>query len=180
MTAHELIAQLQEKGVELKSSGDRLVIDAPKGTITPEIRSALAEHKADLLVILSQPAVPEPRAASQFIEAPVERASFSEPRPAPAGDSSAADEIKQLETELMRLRAEEEGRRAEVEAAQLAHEHALGQDRQRWRALEEQAARKRSEEERLRIEAEARERAAEETRRRIAEEELARVEEELT
>jgi len=168
MTAHELIAQLQEKGVELKSSGDRLVIDAPKGTITPEIRSALAEHKADLLAILSQPAVPatpaaaeapaapQLRAASQFIEAPVERASYSEPRPASTGDSSAADEIKQLETELMRLRAEEEGRRAEVEAAQLAHEHALGQDRQRWRALEEQAARKRSEEERLRIEAEAR------------------------
>ena len=111
MTAHELIAQLQEKGVELKSSGDRLVIDAPKGTITPEIRSALAEHKADLLAILSQPAAPatqaaaeapaapELRAASQFIEAPVERTSYSEPRPASTGDSSAADEIKQLETE---------------------------------------------------------------------------------
>src|ERR1044072_8026227 len=131
MTAHELIAQLQEKGVELKSTGDRLVIDAPKGTITPEVRNALAEHKAELLVILSRPpapgtpAVAGPPPAPHLLETPVERPPWPEPRHVPTAPSSAADEIRQLETELMRLRAEEEGRRAEVEAAQLAHEHAL-------------------------------------------------------
>ena len=35
MTAHELLTELRSKGVEIKaSSEDRLVIDAPKGTIT--------------------------------------------------------------------------------------------------------------------------------------------------
>jgi hypothetical protein len=53
MTAHELLAQLREKGVEVKTSGDdRLVIDAPKGTITEELRGALSAHKAELLHIL--------------------------------------------------------------------------------------------------------------------------------
>ena len=53
MTAHDLLSQLREKGVEVKTSGDdRLVIDAPKGTITEDLRSALAAHKAELLQIL--------------------------------------------------------------------------------------------------------------------------------
>jgi hypothetical protein len=53
MTAHDLLSQLREKGVEVKTSGDdRLVIDAPKGTITEDLRKALAAHKADLIQIL--------------------------------------------------------------------------------------------------------------------------------
>ena len=53
MTAHDLLSQLREKGVEVKTSGDdRLVIDAPKGTITEDLRSALSAHKAELLQIL--------------------------------------------------------------------------------------------------------------------------------
>ena len=191
MTARELIAELQEKGVELKTSGgDRLVIDAPKGTITPELRAALAEHKAELLQILNAPPVDEtattperdgPEILPDQREAPIptgQPPASDAPHAAPP-ETSAAQEIKQLELELIRLRTEEEARRAEVESAQLAADHALAQERQKWRAAEEAAARKRSEEERLRIEAEARERAAEETRRRIAEEELARVEAEL-
>ena len=55
MTARELITELRDKGVEVKSSGDRLLIDAPKGTITPELRVALSEHKAELLRILNAP-----------------------------------------------------------------------------------------------------------------------------
>src|SRR5436190_19431269 len=62
MTARNLLAQLREKGIEIKASGDdRLVIDAPKGAITPELRSALAAHKVELLQILKseqQPAAP--------------------------------------------------------------------------------------------------------------------------
>ena len=53
MTAHELLTELRSKGVEIKaSSEDRLVIDAPKGTITEELRAALTGNKADLLTIL--------------------------------------------------------------------------------------------------------------------------------
>jgi tubulysin polyketide synthase-like protein len=186
MTARELLSQLREKGVELSTAGgDRLVIDAPKGTITPELRSALAENKSELIKILSAPAVESrPAAPEDGGEPPVlakEPGQFHAPEPeeAPRLDGSTGEEIKQLEVELMRLRTEEEARRAEVEAGRLAVEHALSQERQRWRQSEEEAARRRAEQERLRIEAEARERAAEETRQRIAEDELARVEEEL-
>src|SRR4030088_2183725 len=53
MTAHDLLSQLRQKGVEVKTSGDdRLVIDAPKGTVTEELRSALSANKAELLRIL--------------------------------------------------------------------------------------------------------------------------------
>ena len=186
MTAHELLSQLREKGVELKTAGeDRLVVDAPKGTITPELRSALAENKAELLKILSaqtpEPAPDVPEATAPPAALPTQPGF----QPSSAVESvsqeelSAAEEIRQLETELIRLRAEEEARRAEVETARLATEHALSQERQGWRQADEEAARRRAEQERLRIEAESRERAAEETHRRIAEEELARVEEEL-
>src|SRR5436190_24383031 len=53
MTAHDLLSELRAKGVDVKASGDdRLVIDAPKGTVTDELRSALSAHKAELLQIL--------------------------------------------------------------------------------------------------------------------------------
>src|SRR5207237_1225611 len=53
MTAHELLSQLRAKGVAVKTSGDdRLVIDAPKGTITEELRTALSANKVALLKIL--------------------------------------------------------------------------------------------------------------------------------
>ena len=54
MTAHELLSQLREKGVEVKRkpATSRPVIDAPKGTVTEELRTALSAHKAELLQIL--------------------------------------------------------------------------------------------------------------------------------
>ena len=190
MTAHELLAQLREKGVEVKTSGgDRLVIDAPRGTITEELRSALAANKTELLQILKvEQAENEPVGAESKIAAsPLSAPSISEqPRAkVPPTDESALvaastdEEINQLQVELMRLRTEEEGRRAEVEAARLASEHALRGEQERWRQAEEEGARRRAEQEKKRIEAEARERAEEGTRRQIAERELARVQEEL-
>lgn len=191
MTAHELLSQLREKGVEVKTSGDdRLVIDAPRGTITEELRSALAAHKAELLQILKaeraerERAVADSEIAASLLSAP----SVSEqPRAkVPARDenelvaASTAKEVNQLQSELMRLRTEEEARRAEVEAARLAAEHALRSEQERWRQAEEEGARRRAEQEKKRIETEARERAEEENRRQIAERELARAEEELT
>src|SRR5207247_8338215 len=51
---HDLLSQLREKGVEVKTTGDdRLVIDAPRGTITEELRTALSAHKAELLQMLN-------------------------------------------------------------------------------------------------------------------------------
>jgi hypothetical protein len=197
MTAHDLLSQLREKGVEVKTSGDdRLVIDAPKGTITEDLRSALSAHKAELLQILKAEQIgngssvavseapeppklastapeiksPAPELAEAALEAPVEHATVTR---------STAEEITRLEAELMRLRTEEEGRRAEVEAARLAAENALRTEQERWRQMEEETARHRAEQEKQRIEIEARECAEEEHRRQIGEQELTRAEGEV-
>lgn len=204
MTAHDLLSQLRQKGVEVNTSGDnRLVIDAPKGTITEELRSALAAHKVEILQILKaeqavkESAAPvakapqsvpvEPEAPKTVAVAPtgpkVGEIPLAEPSPHQAEEAqvaaSTADEITQLEAELMRLRTEEEARRAEVEAARLSMENALRTEQERWRKVEEETARKRAEKEKQRIQVEAREQAEEEHRRQIAEQELTRAEGEL-
>ncbi len=208
MTAHDLLSQLREKGVEVKTSGDdRLVIDAPRGTITEELRTALSAHKAGLLQILNAEknatapaALSEPPAlvptAPESVSAPVLAATSpdaAEPLTVPEASkatsatldedatiaASAAGEMAQLQAELMRLRAEEEGRRAEVEAARLSAENALRTEQERWRQMEEETARQRAQKERERIEVEAREQAEEAHRRQIADQELSRAQEEL-
>src|SRR5437667_12119552 len=83
MTAHELLSQLRAKGVQVKTSGDnRLVIDAPRGTVNEELRAALSANKAGLLQILKDESIeakapksaeataPQP-ALSPVLEAPV-------------------------------------------------------------------------------------------------------------
>jgi hypothetical protein len=195
MTAHELLSQLRTKGVELKTSGeDRLVIDAPKGTINEELRTALSTHKSEILHILksektstASTAAVNQAAANQQL--PVSKTSAaapvvqSVPRPAASEDSaiaaSTAEEISQLEAEMMRLRTEEEARRAEFETERLAAENALRVEQERWHKDEEEIARRRAERERQRIDAEARERAEEEKRRQIADQDIARAEQEL-
>jgi hypothetical protein len=190
MTARNLLSELREKGVAMKASGDdRLVIDAPKGAITPELRSALVEHKAELLQILKSeqqaqaPTTIAPAPTAPKTHAPeVAAAPVALTKPIEAADSAASlasEEIKQLEDELMHLRAEEQTRRAEFESARLGAENALRAEQERRSQAEAEAARQRAELEKVRIAAEAREHAEEETRRQIAEQELARAEEEL-
>jgi pyochelin synthetase len=53
MTAAALLAELRNRGAALAVVGDKLRVEAPVGTITPEIREALARHKATLLAMLS-------------------------------------------------------------------------------------------------------------------------------
>lgn len=54
MSAYNLLSDLRQAGVVVKASGsDRLVVDAPKGALTPDLRAALAEHKKELLAILT-------------------------------------------------------------------------------------------------------------------------------
>lgn len=202
MTAHELLTELRSKGVEIKaSSEDRLVIDAPKGTITEELRAALTGNKADLLTILKaervpetaeaplpQPGVPSVRAPerpalvgkeSLATATPSVPAKISQPAVSVPPASAASEEIARLEAELARLQTEETARRSEVEAERLAAENALRVEQERWRKVEEELARNRAEHERQRIEAEAREHADEEKRRQIADHEIARAEAEV-
>lgn len=188
MTAHELLSQLRAKGVEVSASGDgRLVIDAPKGTITEDLRSSLAAHKAELLEILKQESgVDSSRAKDLVTQLPPVAAPVVEvPSPAPvsaedhAVAATVAEKITQLQNELIRLRTEEEARRAEVEAERSAAEHSLQMEQEKWRQHEEEIARRRAEQERQRIDAAAREHAEEEKRREIADQEIERIEHEL-
>src|SRR5436305_6095660 len=106
MTASGLLSQLRESGVEIKISGDdRLVIDAPRGAITPELRSALASHKPELLQILKAeqtgtPAVNqesnEPGAA--VIEQ-IKTPAAAEVQVEEQTPSAGSEEIRQLEAE---------------------------------------------------------------------------------
>ena len=82
MTARDLLLELHAKGVEVKTSGDdRLVIDAPKGTITEDLRNALSANKAELLNILK---------AEQTKPAEVAVSEVPEPVPDPQLDIPAA------------------------------------------------------------------------------------------
>jgi len=54
MNLHSLLNNLADKGVKLSAHRDSLLIDAPKGVITPEIRDLLIDYKADLMMLLRQ------------------------------------------------------------------------------------------------------------------------------
>src|SRR6185503_7888504 len=82
MSPRELLVELREKGVEVKANGDRLVIDAPRGAITPDLRDALSANKAELLQILTAPPIEKAaaRPAPVLVKEPV---AVAEPGPEP-------------------------------------------------------------------------------------------------
>src|SRR3712207_1275590 len=53
MNTRALLDDLRCRDVSLQASGGRLVVDAPSGAITDELRAALAEHKTSLLKLLA-------------------------------------------------------------------------------------------------------------------------------
>lgn len=58
MTATALLTDLTSRGVRLWAESDRLKVDAPRGTLTTDDKTMLAEHKAELLALLSEPEPP--------------------------------------------------------------------------------------------------------------------------
>ena len=54
MTPVELLAELGRWDITLTARGDRLVVDAPKGVLTPELRRGLLQSKAGLLQLLQK------------------------------------------------------------------------------------------------------------------------------
>lgn len=61
-----LLADLTTRGVRLSLNDGRLRIEAPKGVLTPELRSALTEHKLELIAFLqTHPANERKRPAPQ-------------------------------------------------------------------------------------------------------------------
>lgn len=55
MNAAPLLRELHAAGVTLSATGDRLHVQAPAGTVTPELRQRIAENKAGLLAELHRP-----------------------------------------------------------------------------------------------------------------------------
>jgi hypothetical protein len=212
MSAYNLLSDLRQAGVVVKASGnDRLVVDAPKGALTAEMRAALAEHKKELLAILtvtgeqqavapttpaqvretmpSQVVRPEafnsPRRTQQpevsgiAPETPVRTQVASLIAPAaPDSSDSIEDKIRRLEQEAAQLRAQQDARRAEIEARQrLDGEIRRLEEEAQNVALAEEArraeveAKRAAEEERWQAEAAAQRKAADEAVLRQAEEE---------
>lgn len=54
MTAIALLAELRLRGVDLTVEGGHLRYRAPKGVLTPDLRTAMAEHKVELLTLLTR------------------------------------------------------------------------------------------------------------------------------
>jgi hypothetical protein len=52
MTFNQLLAQLNSLDVELKSDGHQLHYKALKGVLTPDLKQALQQHKAQILIYL--------------------------------------------------------------------------------------------------------------------------------
>jgi hypothetical protein len=55
VNAAELLAEFRGRGVELFAKDGGLRFRAAKGALTPEMRQAVTEHRADLLALLSSP-----------------------------------------------------------------------------------------------------------------------------
>lgn len=54
MTATEILADFSKQGVQLWVEGDQLRYRAPKGAITPTVRTLLSEHKTEIVALLRQ------------------------------------------------------------------------------------------------------------------------------
>jgi pyochelin synthetase len=52
MSAASLLAKLRAVGVAINSEGGKLIIEAPPGVVTAELRAELVERKADLIATL--------------------------------------------------------------------------------------------------------------------------------
>ncbi len=68
MTTLELLSDLQNLDIHLECVGDKLRVDAPKGALTPELRTILVEQKTALLALLSGP----PSCSEETEQAPSE------------------------------------------------------------------------------------------------------------
>ncbi|WP_027845127.1 condensation domain-containing protein [Mastigocoleus testarum] len=54
MNRNELLKELDRQGIKLSTRKEKLIIEAPKGALTPELKNSLAEHKQDIIRLLGQ------------------------------------------------------------------------------------------------------------------------------
>ena len=55
MNTAELLTEVQRRGIQLRAEGASLHYQAPKGTLTADLRAKLKAHKAELLTALEKP-----------------------------------------------------------------------------------------------------------------------------
>ena len=60
MNIHSLLNSLSKVGIKLSTDGDALLVDAPQGTLTTELRNHLIQSKAEILTLLHQHSVSPP------------------------------------------------------------------------------------------------------------------------
>ena len=53
MTLDTVLARVRASDIRLEAAGDKLIVDAPVGRLTPELRDALVAHKAAILARLA-------------------------------------------------------------------------------------------------------------------------------
>jgi hypothetical protein len=58
MTAAALLNEARRLGIILAPHGDRLGYESPPGALTPDLRTALTAHKAELLALLTAEGLP--------------------------------------------------------------------------------------------------------------------------
>ena len=56
MTAETLLADLETRGANLTVVGDVIRIEAPRGTVGPELLATVRQHKPELIELLTWPA----------------------------------------------------------------------------------------------------------------------------
>jgi hypothetical protein len=54
VTTTELLARLRELGITIRAEGGALNVNAPAGALTLELRTAITQHKAEIIDLLSQ------------------------------------------------------------------------------------------------------------------------------
>jgi pyochelin synthetase len=54
MNLHLLIDSLADRGIKLSIEGDALIVDAPQGALTSEVREALKAQKSEIVALLNQ------------------------------------------------------------------------------------------------------------------------------
>lgn len=88
MTTHDLLVELQRRGVRLTVAGDKLRC-APRSAVEPDLLPALREHKPRLMVMLARRAeAPGDSAESRAVSAPPPAGTSKRP-PAPERPAAA-------------------------------------------------------------------------------------------
>ncbi len=64
MTCEMVLSDLDRKGIRLSVRGDRLIVNAPRGVLTEQLKSILRQLKPELLELLTDPTIWARRASA--------------------------------------------------------------------------------------------------------------------